>query len=213
VHDGDKTLNIIIDNISKKFNDIQVLKGISLKIPKGIKTALLGPSGSGKTTLLRIIAELDKPDSGYIKGVLQKDTAYMFQEPRLFPWLTAMENIACVINKSHTAALKEAVVWLEKVKLHLDGSKYPSELSGGMSRRIALARTLAYNKPLILLDEPFYGLDAELKSEIIKLVKAETMDRTVIFITHDISEADVFADNIIYLNEVNHLSEASQALF
>ncbi|MHB1154901.1 MAG: ABC transporter ATP-binding protein [Eubacteriales bacterium] len=206
-------MNILIDNISKKFNDKQVLKGISLKIPKEIKTALLGPSGSGKTTLLRIIAELDKPDSGYIKGVSQKDTAYMFQEPRLFPWLTAMENIACVINKSHTAALKEAVVWLEKVKLHLDGSKYPSELSGGMSRRIALARTLAYNKPLILLDEPFYGLDAGLKSEIIKLVKAETMDRTVIFITHDISEADVFADKIIYLNEVNLLSEASQALF
>lgn len=206
-------MNIIIDNISKKFNDKQVLKGISLKIPKGIKTALLGPSGSGKTTLLRIIAELEKPDSGYIKGVSQKDMAYMFQEPRLFPWLTAMENIACVINKSHTAALKEAAVWLERVKLQHDGSKYPSELSGGMSRRIALARTLAFNKPFILLDEPFYGLDTELKSEIIKLVKAETTDRTVIFITHDISEADIFADNIIRLNEVNLLSEASQALF
>lgn len=206
-------MNIIIDNISKKFNDKQVLKGISLKIPKGIKTALLGPSGSGKTTLLRIIAELDKPDSGYIKGVSQKDTAYMFQEPRLFPWLSAIENIACVINKSHTTALKEAAVWLEKIKLQHDGSKYPSELSGGMSRRIALARTLVYNKPLILLDEPFYGMDAKLKSEIIMLVKEETINRTVIFITHDLSEADVFADNIVNLNEVNHLSEASQALF
>lgn len=206
-------MNIIIDNISKKFNGKQVLKGISLTIPKGIKTALLGPSGSGKTTLLRIIAELEKPDSGYIKGISQKDTAYMFQEPRLFPWLTAMENIACVINKSHAAALKEAAVWLEKIKLQSDGSKYPSELSGGMNRRIALARALAFNKLFILLDEPFYGLDAELKSEIIKLVKAETIDRSVIFITHDISEADIFADNIIRLNEVNRLSEAIQAQF
>lgn len=204
-------MNIIIENISKSFNAIPVLNSVSLKIPLGKITAILGPSGTGKTTLLRLIAELDKPDSGLIKGVSQKETAYMFQESRLFPWMTALENIACVIHKKNSTALKEAAEWLEKVKLTQDGNKYPSELSGGMNRRIALARTLAYRKPLILLDEPFYGLDAGLKSEIMTMTGNETTGKTVIFITHDLIEAESFADNIIYLNQPGYLSEASQA--
>ena len=204
-------MNIIIENVSKSFSGRPVLEGVSLKIPMGKTTALLGPSGTGKTTLLRLISELDKSDSGFIKGVSQKDTAYMFQESRLFPWMTALENIACVIHKKNTAALKEAAVWLEKVKLAQDGNKYPSELSGGMNRRIALARTLAYDKPFVLLDEPFYGLDTELKSEIMKMTGSELSGRTVIFITHDLVEAESFADNIIYLNQSGYLSEASQA--
>jgi NitT/TauT family transport system ATP-binding protein len=200
-------LNIWFDNVSKRYNGKQVLYGVTLDIPSGRTTALLGPSGSGKTTMLRLIAGLEKQDSGYITGISQVDTAYMFQEPRLFPWLDAVGNIACVINKKKTAAYNEAVKWLEKVKLAEDGTKYPSELSGGMSRRVALARTLAYNKPIVLLDEPFHGLDAELKSDIIKLVKTETAGRTVIFITHDLNEAGEFADNIIRLGDINHLPE------
>lgn len=204
-------MNIKLSNVSKKFNGKPVLYGVTLDIPSDRTTALLGPSGSGKTTLLRLIAKLEMPDSGNITGASQADTAYMFQEPRLFPWLDAVGNIACVINKKKTAAYNEAAEWLKKVRLEEDGSKYPSELSGGMSRRIALARTLAYSKPLVLLDEPFHGLDAELKADIIKLVKAETAGRTVIFITHDLNEADMFADNIIRLDDVNRVSEASQA--
>ncbi len=206
-------MSILIENISKSFNGNPVLDSVSLIIPMGKITAILGPSGTGKTTLLRLIAELDKPDRGFIKGVSQKDTAYMFQESRLFPWMTALENIACVIHKKNTAALKEAAEWLEKVKLTQDGNKYPSELSGGMNRRTALARTLAYRKSLILLDEPFYGLDAGLKSEIITMTGRETIGKTVIFITHDLTEAESFSDNIIYLNQAGYLSEASQAPF
>lgn len=198
-------MNITLDNISKSFNEKQILKGVSLEIPSRKRTGLLGPSGSGKTTLLRIIAALDKPDSGYVKGISRKETAYMFQEPRLFPWINVIENIACVIDKNHTAAQREAVVWLNKVRLADDGDKYPSELSGGMSRRVALARTLAYNKPFLLLDEPFYGLDNELKDDIIKMVKTETEGGTVVFITHDTNEAHAFADNIVYLNDVNRI--------
>jgi NitT/TauT family transport system ATP-binding protein len=204
-------LNIKFNNVSKKYNGKPVLFRVTLDIPSGRTTALLGPSGSGKTTLLRLIAKLEKPDSGDITGAAQADTAYMFQEPRLFPWLDAAGNIACVLNKKKTAAYNEAAEWLKKVKLADDGNKYTSELSGGMSRRVALARTLAYNKPLLLLDEPFHGLDAELKADIIRLVKAETAGRTVIFITHDLDEADEFADNIIRLGDINRLSEASQA--
>ncbi len=202
-------MNILIDNISKQYNGKQVLKDVSLKITKGSKIALLGPSGSGKTTLLRIIADLEKPDSGHIKGFSQKDTAFMFQEPRLFPWLTAVENIACVLNIKKSVAQKEATDWLKKVKLDHDGSKYPSELSGGMNRRIALARTLAYKKSLFLLDEPFYGLDAELKSYIIELTAAEIREKTVVFITHDIKEAESFGDRIVYLDQINHLQAAN----
>jgi ABC-type nitrate/sulfonate/bicarbonate transport system ATPase subunit len=205
--------NIILDNISKSFSDRQILKEVSLEVHSGKRTVLLGPSGSGKTTLLRIIAGLDKPDSGYITGISRKEIAFMFQEPRLFPWLSALENIACVIDKKRAVAREEAAAWLEKVRLNDDGGKYPSELSGGMNRRVSLARTLAYNKPVILLDEPFYGLDTALKNDIIKLVKSETEGRTVVFITHDTGEANAFADKIICLSEVNRLQAASQAPF
>jgi ABC-type nitrate/sulfonate/bicarbonate transport system ATPase subunit len=202
-------LNIIIDELTKYYNDKPVLYRVSLEIPSGKINAILGPSGSGKTTLLRLIAQLEKPDSGRITGVSQADTAFMFQEPRLFPWLDAAGNIACVLDNKKSAAYYAAADWLKKVGLSEDGKKYPSELSGGMNRRVALARTLAYNKPLVLLDEPFHGLDAKLKTEIIGLVKKESKGKTVLFITHDLSEAAALADNVIRLDDVNCLAEAS----
>lgn len=170
---------IILDRISKSFEGTRVLDSISAEIPdKGI-FAVCGVSGSGKTTLMRIITGLEQPDSGRVIGTAGKRLAVVFQNDRLIPWLSALENISAVCDED------TARIFLEKVELADSADKKPAELSGGMCRRVALARALAFDADILLLDEPFKGLDSELRMRMAKLVEDFAESRPVILITHD----------------------------
>ena len=169
--------------IRKAFGDHVVFDGLNLVFPGGTTTALTGSSGCGKTTLLRLIAHLETPDTGTITGVHQGDIAYAFQEPRLFPQLTAFDNAVCVMQDPkqkdfvHTL-FREA--GLETAKM-----LYPSQLSGGMRQRLSVLRALASGRKLILLDEPVKELDAETAGLLRGIIRRHTAGHTVIWVTHD----------------------------
>lgn len=191
-------------NITKKFGDRKaervVLDNFSLFPPQGSKIAIMGESGCGKTTLLRIAAGLEKPDGGSF--VSNEKIAVMFQEPRLLPWKSSIENVKAVLpkDKSHLAEK-----YLFAVGLEADLEKQPSELSGGMAQRVAFARFLAFaeatDAQLLLLDEPFSALDSETAERMIELLKDFSQGKTVLLVTHDLSDAEAFADQIIYLDQ------------
>lgn len=176
---------IKINNISKSYGEKKVLRNLTLEIHTGTITVLRGASGCGKTTLLKILAGLEKQDSGTVE--LSGKISMVFQENRLLPWLTALENVAAVSNK------RTASKYLDLVGLGDNEDKFPEELSGGMCRRLAIARALSYGGDILILDEPFTGLDSELKTKISDLFKVFP---TVILSTHD----DYDAKETIYLN-------------
>jgi len=184
---------IKISNLVKKYNGKTVIDSLSLEIAERKHIAVMGPSGCGKTTLLRLIAGLEKPDAGVIEGCPKGSVSFVFQEPRLFPQLTARENISCV---GEGEAEKTANELLARMGMSDSAEKLPAELSGGMAQRIAIARALAYKKPILLLDEPFKGLDGELKILIISLICEYSNDRTLILVTHDENEASFLCDSV-----------------
>ena len=147
---------IQIQQLHLSFGEKTVLKDFSLSIPKQGITALSGPSGSGKTTLLRCIAGLHSPDSGSITGISPSETAILFQENRLLPWRTVQEHLTDVLPAHRRSEWK---FLLDLMDLTAEKDRYPSQLSGGMNRRLALARCLALDAKLYLLDEPFTGID------------------------------------------------------
>ena len=149
---------IQVQNLHLSFGEKTVLKNFSLDIPAQGGTALCGPSGCGKTTLLRCIAGLEQPESGCISGISPQDTAILFQENRLLPWRTVEEHLTDVLpsHRKHESGFFLKLVQLEQERTH-----YPGQLSGGMGRRLALARCLALDAKLYLLDEPFTGVDLE----------------------------------------------------
>lgn len=165
-----------INNLMVSYGEKKVLNGLSLTFGEGI-TCLMGESGSGKTTLLHTIAGLITPESGSITEKPEK-IALMFQDDRLFPWLTVLENVS-VVNDNKEASLE----LLTKMELAEVAEKMPSELSGGMRRRVALARALAFNADMLILDEPFKGLDAALTGRIADVIKQTGVP--VIVATHD----------------------------
>lgn len=147
---------IQIQQLHLSFGEKTVLKDFSLSIPKQGITALSGPSGSGKTTLLRCIAGLQSPHSGSIIGIAPSETAILFQENRLLPWRTVQEHLTDVLPAHRRSEWK---FLLDLMDLTAEKDRYPSQLSGGMNRRLALARCLALDAKLYLLDEPFTGID------------------------------------------------------
>lgn len=191
-------------SISKTFGNKKVISDFSLTLGDGEKIALMGESGYGKTTLLNIAANLLTPDSGSFSHS-GKGIAYMFQEPRLLSWHSARENILAVLpggksdKKRHTAAEH----YLRLTGLYDCADTLPDSLSGGMKQRLSYARFLAYagmcGSDLLLLDEPFSSIDAENKSRMSELLKSEAKDKTVIYVTHNISDATDFCDRIITL--------------
>lgn len=203
-----------IDNISKSYDKKTLaLKGFSYEMKKGHICAVVGESGSGKSTLLRLIAGLERSDSGMIRmgeQILSSDRIHLspqerpvglvFQDFALFPHLRVRENIAFGLAKGSQAEVKQI---LEAVQLAGYGERFPSELSGGQEQRVAIARSLVREPDLLLLDEPFSNLDTNLKSElrheIKKLVNKENI--SMIFITHDIYDAIDIADEIIFLKD------------
>jgi len=184
-------MNIYADHISKSYNGVPVLSDFSLTLPEHGIVGLSGPSGCGKTTFLHIMAGLVSPDSGSVIGMEGKHTGVVFQEDRLLPWLTAQENLNLIItNQTHT------LQWLHSIQLSDKADSYPSELSGGMKRRIALARALSFDCDLLLLDEPFQGLDDVLKGIMYEFVRSAALSKPVIMVSHDITELNELADQI-----------------
>jgi ABC-type nitrate/sulfonate/bicarbonate transport system ATPase subunit len=185
-------VSIQIDNLVKMYAGQPVINGLNLDLPdKGI-IGLMGPSGCGKTTLLRLLAGLIEPDSGTICGIDRRQISMVFQEDRLLPWLSAMENLAAVLTGP-----AEAAEWLERVQLADYAGYYPAEMSGGMKRRVALARGLAFPSQLLLLDEPFQGVDTECRQILHGLVRSSSADRLVILVTHEAADLATLADRVL----------------
>lgn len=159
-----------LSNVSKSFGGKTVVESASLSVNAGEILCLTGPSGVGKTTLLEIMAGLVRPDAGAVKR--SADAAFLFQDDVLIPWLTAEETVAYILPKTMTENEKKecAACWLKKFEL--EGGLYPAAMSGGMRRRLSMARTFAANRRLILLDEPFAFLDEERRLIVAKEMAA-----------------------------------------
>ncbi len=189
-----------ITNITFAFGKKTVLENFSLELNKGEIVALMAPSGYGKTTLLGLIAGTLKVQKGEIENTFEK-VAYVFQEPRLFPWLTVEENLMAVMNEKDESAQKTVAECLTLVGLADAADKYPSELSGGMKSRVSLARALAYGGDLFLLDEPFAALDEDLRHDLAAKLKEYLRARgaSAILVTHNREDAESIADRILTL--------------
>ena len=185
-----------LENITVRYADKLVLDRFSLDIGSGV-TCLSGPSGCGKTTLLRVAAGLLIPDEGTVTGRPSR-ISFMFQEDRLFPWLTALENIELVCRDRD-----KALRCLEAVELGSEAGSLPSSLSGGMKRRVALARALAFECGLLLLDEPFKGMDPDLTRRLIPLITS--LDVPVIAATHSEEELALLGGRVIVMEPAQHV--------
>ena len=156
-------------DLTLRYGDKLVLDRFSLKIPGSGLTALSGPSGCGKTTLLRVLAGLTAPESGTVEGVAASRTAFLFQEDRLLPWRTVGQHITDVLPRSRRG---ERADWLAFAELTGEEGAYPAALSGGMARRLALARCAALGGDLLLLDEPFAGVDPGRAARILERLRS-----------------------------------------
>jgi len=207
-------MSIIVRNVSKSFGDFVALRDVSVDIPTGTLMALLGPSGGGKSTLLRIIAGLEMPDAGTIEmsGVdstelppQRRNVGFVFQHYAAFKHMTVAKNVAfgLEVRKRSRAEIRERVQQLlELVHLEQFAHRYPSELSGGQRQRMALARALAVEPQVLLLDEPFGALDAQVRKELRAWLRRlhDDVHVTTVFVTHDQEEAMEVADEIVVIN-------------
>jgi phospholipid/cholesterol/gamma-HCH transport system ATP-binding protein len=222
---------IVIDNLHKKFGDHTVLNGITLHVKHGETVAVLGRSGIGKSILLKLIIGLQRSDSGSVKidgqeitgldvhqlNEVRKRIGFLFQEAALYDSLTVEENIAFPLTR-HTnipAADRKKRVrdLLGTVGMDQDLEKMPSEISGGMQKRVGLARALALDPSILLFDEPTAGLDPITAAEIGKLILElkQKREMTAIVVTHDIRGAKVFSDRMVLIHEGNILAEGPLA--
>ncbi|MGN0033530.1 MAG: ABC transporter ATP-binding protein [Candidatus Limimorpha sp.] len=194
---------IILDKICKSYGGNVIFSDFGIGFRDNVISCILGPSGCGKTTLLNIIGAVDNADGGAVEGVDGRRISYVFQEPRLLPWLTARENIELVLKGSREEIRRETDEILRLVELEGCSELYPSQLSGGMSQRVSIARAFAYPSEIMLMDEPFSGLDLSLKENIMErfLFLWRKKNRTVIFVTHDIDEAITLSDDIFIFSK------------
>jgi sulfate transport system ATP-binding protein len=206
---------IEVHNVSKRFGDFVALEDVCIRVNDGALTALLGPSGSGKSTLLRIIAGLETPDSGEVviderevtgTPARTRDVGFVFQHYAPFKHMTVHDNVAfgLSVRKRPKAEINERVAELLGL-VRLDGlaDRYPSQLSGGQLQRMALARALAVQPKVLLLDEPFGALDAQVRGELREWLRRlhEEIHVTTIFVTHDQEEAMEVAEQIVVMNK------------
>ena len=179
----------LCEHLSLSFEEKVVLKDFSLSIPDRGIIALQGPSGCGKTTLLRILAGLEHPQVGTLRDISPQQTALLFQDDRLLPWRTVFQQLTDVLPRSRW---DEAPKLLELVELSGEDHTYPAQLSGGMGRRLALARCLALEAKLYLLDEPFAGVDLPRALRILERLKA--WEAPILLVSHEpdlLSSADL----------------------
>jgi sulfate transport system ATP-binding protein len=206
---------ISVNNVTKRFGDFVALDDVSIDVPDGGLTALLGPSGSGKSTLLRVIAGLEQPDSGQVlisgedntaTRVQDRNVGFVFQHYAAFKHMTVFDNIAfgLKVRGEGTGTIRERVGQLIEL-VHLKGfeRRFPNQLSGGQRQRMALARALAVEPRVLLLDEPFGALDAKVREELRTWLRRlhDDVHVTTIFVTHDQEEAMDVAEQIVVMND------------
>ncbi|NBD19898.1 sulfate ABC transporter ATP-binding protein [Aquabacterium fontiphilum] len=212
-------MSIEIRNLVKRFGSVTVCDNLNLQVPSGELVALLGPSGSGKTSLLRIIAGLEQPDGGAVLfngedatdvAVRERQVGFVFQHYALFGHMTIFENVAFglrvrpkKLRPSEAVIQKKVHDLLKLVQLDWIADRYPHQLSGGQRQRIALARALAVEPKVLLLDEPFGALDAKVRKELRRWLRRlhDEMHITSVFVTHDQEEAMEVADRIVVMNQ------------
>ena len=207
-------MSILVRNATRRFGDFTALDDVSVEIPSGSLTALLGPSGSGKSTLLRVIAGLERPDAGTIEidgrdatGLppQRRGVGFVFQHYAAFKHMTVRENVAfgLKVARRPKAEIRARVdELLELVQLPGLADRYPAQLSGGQRQRMALARSLAVQPSVLLLDEPFGALDARVRKELRAWLRHlhDEVHVTTVFVTHDQEEAMEVADRIVVMN-------------
>ena len=182
---------IAFERVCLAYGEKTVLRDMDLSVPAGAHIALTGPSGCGQTPVLALAAGLLRPTAGAVR-VDARRIAYAFQEARLLPWRTAAENVNAVLGDS-AATMDRARSWLEAVGLADAAELLPRELSGGMRQRVNLARALAYEGDLLLLDEPLKELDPDRRDSVLALLREHSAGRTLLLATHDPSEIDALA--------------------
>jgi NitT/TauT family transport system ATP-binding protein len=199
----EQLIRLSVNNVSHSYGNVNVLQNLNISVKSGEFVVLVGPSGCGKTTLLNILSGYLKPQQGSVqnKGIIRT----VYQQDGLFPWLTVTENISMGLRtkaQDKSGYEKELKELLELI--HLEGFEhhYPHQLSGGMRQRVELARVIAGESDILLMDEPFSALDYQtrirMRIELIRLL--EKRPRTVVFVTHDIEEASQLADRILVLS-------------
>lgn len=184
---------IRLEHVQAGYPDQRIFTDLSAALPECGAVALMGPSGLGKTTLLRLLAGLLKPQRGSITGLENRRIAFLFQEDRLLPWLTALENVKIVSDE------QRAREWLTRMEIE-ETEKYPREMSGGMQRRVSLARAMAFGGDVLLLDEPFKGLDEGLRQRVAEKIRGRAA-LTVLSI-HDRAEAALMEAEIWNLEDM-----------
>jgi sulfate transport system ATP-binding protein len=212
-------MSIQVENISKRFGEFNALNNVSLEIPEGELIALLGPSGCGKTSLLRVIAGLEQPDAGRVllngadrtaSHVRDREIGFVFQHYALFRHMTVFDNIAFGLRvkprkerPTETVIKQKVFDLLKLVQLDWLSDRFPDQLSGGQRQRIALARALAVEPKVLLLDEPFGALDANVRKELRRWLRRlhDELHVTSIFVTHDQEEAMEVASRIVVMNK------------
>jgi NitT/TauT family transport system ATP-binding protein len=193
-----------VSNVSLAYGAVPVLENVSLEIATGEFVSLVGPSGSGKTSVLRAVTGLQKPLAGTVElAAARTDVGFLFQDDALLPWRTARQNVALGLRIRGIAedkALTEADAWLARLGLDGLGKRFPSQLSGGQRKRVAIAQVLALKPKLLLMDEPFASLDAIVRAritqELVDWVERERI--SVLLVTHDLEEA-LSTSDVVYL--------------
>ena len=191
-------MDIVVKNISVSFGKTGVFRDFSIAFPKDKITCILGPSGSGKTTLLKVLGGLIPAE-----GFNAPRCSFIFQDHRLLPHMSALDNLAVVLEGDKALRREKARKMLADMELSEAENLYPSELSGGMAQRVAIARGLLFDAELMLMDEPFKGLDLALQERLIKyFIKYwEEKRLTTVFVTHSILEAILVADKIVVIDK------------
>lgn len=193
-------MEIKLENVEKKYSNLSVIENFNISFSDDKVHCIFGPSGSGKSTLLNIITKLENINSGEILGTENKKFSYVFQEDRLLPWLNVEENIMFVLesNYSKREAKEKAQKCMDLVKLSKFSKSLPRELSGGMKQRLSIARAIAYNGDIFVMDEPFKALDMEIKNELMNYIVeyCYNNNKLLIYTTHDAFEAAYMADRI-----------------
>ena len=192
--------DVVFEGLSKAYGENRVLRGIDFVLGEGSVTCLMAPSGSGKTTLFRVLLGLETANSGRVRGVEPGRISMMFQEDRLCPTLTPVENVALVLGRD--ASRGELRAMLEEI-LPAECLDQPAlELSGGMRRRVSLARAVAYPSDLVVLDEPFTGLDAATKRRVIEFILRHRDGRTLLVATHGEEDVELLGARLLHLDEL-----------
>lgn len=208
-------MSILVENISKNFENFTALQQINLEIKSGSLVALLGPSGSGKSTLLRVLAGLENPDSGriWLNGkdttyvpLQQREMGFVFQNYALFPNLTVAQNISFgldIRNIDNYNKYQRVHELIQLMQLENFSDRYPNQLSGGQRQRVALARALAVEPKVLLLDEPFSALDAKIRKQLRHWLRNlhQHISVTTLFVTHDHLEAFELATEIVVMEK------------